>query len=81
MPARPSKVSASAFPISPSTAASTLEADKSYKVAGWASVNPQTGKPVAEVFAKYLRGMTTAQPKKLNRVALKGVANNPGISG
>jgi sulfur-oxidizing protein SoxB len=58
-----------------------LEADKSYKVAGWASVNPQTGKPVAEVFAKYLRGMKTAQPKKLNRVALKGVANNPGISG
>jgi sulfur-oxidizing protein SoxB len=59
----------------------TLEAGKSYKVAGWASVNPQTGKPVAEVFAKYLRGMKTAQPKRLNRVALKGVSNNPGISG
>ena len=58
-----------------------LEADKSYKVAGWASVNPQSGKPVAEVFAKYLRGLKTAQPKKLNRVTLKGVANNPGISG
>jgi S-sulfosulfanyl-L-cysteine sulfohydrolase len=59
----------------------TLEANKSYKVAGWASVNPQAGKPVAEVFAKYLRAMKAAQPKKLNRVTLKGVSNNPGISG
>ncbi len=58
-----------------------LEADKSYKVAGWASVNPQAGKPVWEVFANYLRGQKTAKPKKLNRVALKGVSNNPGISG
>jgi sulfur-oxidizing protein SoxB len=58
-----------------------LDAGKTYKVAGWASVNPQSGKPVAEVFAKYLRGEKTARPKKLNRVVLKGVSNNPGISG
>jgi sulfur-oxidizing protein SoxB len=58
-----------------------LEAGKSYKVAGWASVNPQTGKPVWDVFASYLRGIKTAKPKKLNQVALKGVSNNPGISG
>ncbi len=58
-----------------------LEADKSYKVAGWASVNPQTGKPVWDVFANYLRGQKTAKPKRLNQVVLKGVANNPGISG
>jgi S-sulfosulfanyl-L-cysteine sulfohydrolase len=58
-----------------------LEAGKSYKVAGWASVNPQAGKPVWEVFAGYLRGQKTAKPKKLNRVALKGVANNPGVAG
>jgi sulfur-oxidizing protein SoxB len=58
-----------------------LESDKTYKVAGWASVNPQQGKPVADVFANYLRGEKTAKPKKLNQVALKGVSNNPGISG
>ncbi len=58
-----------------------LEADKSYKVGGWASVNPQTGKPVWDVFANYLRSEKTAKPKKLNQVALKGVSNNPGISG
>ncbi len=57
-----------------------LEANKSYKVAGWASVNPQNGKPVAEVFAGYLRGMKTAQVKRLNKVVLKGVSNNPGIA-
>lgn len=58
-----------------------LEAGKSYKVAGWASVNPQTGKPVWDVVANYLRGQKTTKLKKLNQVALKGVSNNPGISG
>ena len=58
-----------------------LEAGKTYKVAGWASVNPQKGKVVAEVFAGYLRGQKTAKPKKFNQVALKGVGNNPGVSG
>jgi sulfur-oxidizing protein SoxB len=58
-----------------------IEAGKTYKVAGWASVNPQQGKPVWDVFAAYLRREKTAKPKKLNRVALKGVSNNPGISG
>jgi sulfur-oxidizing protein SoxB len=58
-----------------------LEADKTYKVAGWASVNPQQGKPVWDVVAGYLRREKTAKPKKLNQVVLKGVSNNPGISG
>jgi sulfur-oxidizing protein SoxB len=58
-----------------------LDAAKTYKVAGWASVNPQDGKPVAEVFASYLRGMKQAQPKKLNKVAIKGLGSNPGVAG
>jgi sulfur-oxidizing protein SoxB len=58
-----------------------VDGGKSYKVAGWASVNPQRGKPVWDVVANYLRGQKTAKPKKFNRVALKGVSNNPGISG
>jgi sulfur-oxidizing protein SoxB len=58
-----------------------LEAGKTYKVAGWASVNPQEGKPVADVFASYLRGVKDARPKKLNKVAVKGLANNPGMAG
>jgi len=58
-----------------------IEAGKTYKVAGWASVNPQQGKPVWDVVANHLRGQKIAKPKKFNQVALKGVSNNPGISG
>jgi sulfur-oxidizing protein SoxB len=58
-----------------------VEAGKSYKVAGWASVNPQQGKPVWDVVAKYLRGEKTVKLKKQNRVVLKGVTNNPGVAG
>ena len=57
-----------------------LDADKSYRVAGWASVNPQSGKPVSEVVAGYLRSQKTVKLKRVNRVALKGIAANPGLA-
>ncbi len=57
-----------------------LEANKTYRVAGWASVNPQQGKPVSEVVAGYLRSQKTVTIKRPNRVTLKGVAGNPGIA-
>jgi sulfur-oxidizing protein SoxB len=57
-----------------------VEADKTYRVAGWASVNQQSGQPVAEVVGKYLADRTTVTFKRRNRVTLKGVANNPGIA-
>jgi sulfur-oxidizing protein SoxB len=57
-----------------------VEADKSYRVAGWASVNPQTGHPVASVVGDYLRDMKTLTIRNPNRVTLKGVADNPGIA-
>jgi sulfur-oxidizing protein SoxB len=56
-----------------------LEAGKSYKVAGWASVNPQSGKPVWDVFADYLRSGETLLPSGKG-VTLKGVEGNPGIA-
>jgi S-sulfosulfanyl-L-cysteine sulfohydrolase len=55
-----------------------LEASKSYKVAGWASVNPQQGKPVWEVLAGQLR--SGKMPSLRNNVTLKGVDGNPGIA-
>jgi sulfur-oxidizing protein SoxB len=58
----------------------TLEAHRSYKVAGWASVNPQAGKPVWEVFASYLRSGKMAGARD-GHVTLKGVDGNPGIAG
>jgi S-sulfosulfanyl-L-cysteine sulfohydrolase len=58
----------------------SLDASKSYKVAGWASVNEQKGRPVWDVFAKQLRSR-----KRLGQrgsgVRLRGVENNPGIEG
>jgi len=56
-----------------------VEAGKSYKVAGWASVNPQSGKPIMDVVADYLRGKKVVRLARANRVTLKGVANNPGF--
>jgi len=58
----------------------SLEAGKSYRVAGWASVNEQQGVPVWDVFAKHLRaGKMPAQ--RGTGVTLKGVDDNPGIAG
>ena len=56
-----------------------LDANKSYRVAGWASVNPQTGKPISDIVAGYLRAEKTVKLKRVNRVTLKGVTDNPGI--
>ena len=57
-----------------------IEADKSYRVAGWASVNPQQGKAVSDVLAGYLRREKTVSVKRVNRVTLKGISENPGIA-
>jgi S-sulfosulfanyl-L-cysteine sulfohydrolase len=57
-----------------------LEAARSYKVAGWASVNEQKGAPVWDVVATYLA--TGKMPAmRSSRVTLKGVDGNPGIMG
>ena len=57
-----------------------LQAGKSYKVAGWASVNEQTGAPVWDVVARHLR---SGKPPNRSApgVMLKGVEDNPGIAG
>ncbi len=57
----------------------SLEADKRYRVAGWASVDPQDGKPVGEIVAGYLRAQKIVERARPNRVTLKGVAGNPGV--
>jgi sulfur-oxidizing protein SoxB len=58
-----------------------VEAGKTYRVAGWASVNRQNGAPVSVVVEQYLGANKTLTIKRVNRVTLKGVANNPGIIG
>ena len=56
-----------------------IEADKSYKVAGWASVNlPQGGRPVWDVVAHYLRGLGEVKLDNPSKVKLIGVDGNAG---
>ena len=58
----------------------SLEAGKSYKVAGWASVNRQDGAPVWDVFAGHLRNGMTSGVRR-DSVTLIGVDGNPGWAG
>jgi sulfur-oxidizing protein SoxB len=57
-----------------------LEPGKSYKVAGWASVNEQTGTPVWDVVAKHLRSGKPPN-REAPGVTVKGVEGNPGVAG
>jgi sulfur-oxidizing protein SoxB len=58
-----------------------LDADKKYKVAGWAPVaeNAQ-GEPIWEVVSKWLRDKKTIAPRKLNAPKLIGIGGNPGLA-
>ncbi|MBW4091515.1 MAG: thiosulfohydrolase SoxB [Proteobacteria bacterium] len=58
-----------------------IEASKSYKVAGWASVSlPQDREPVWDVVARHLRRNRHIVIPRPNRVKLIGVAGNPGYA-
>ena len=58
-----------------------IEADKTYVVAGWATVSSQApGAPIWEVVAEYLRDVKTVKIDKLNTPKLKNVADNPGLA-
>jgi sulfur-oxidizing protein SoxB len=57
-----------------------IDAGKRYRVAGWASLEPQSGKPVSKVVASYLRATKTVRVARRNRVVLKGVEGNPGFA-
>jgi sulfur-oxidizing protein SoxB len=58
-----------------------IEARKSYKVTGWATVGSQSsGAPVWDVVAEYLRSKKTIRVDRLNTPVLKNVEGNPGIS-
>ena len=57
-----------------------LDAGKSYRVAGWASVNEQRGIPVWDVMARHL-GAGKMPDARGAGVTLRGVDDNPGIAG
>ena len=58
-----------------------LEANKKYRVAGWASVaEPLEGTAVWDVVAAYLRDIRTIKAKAPNVPKLKNMAENPGLA-
>ncbi|MCA1977772.1 MAG: thiosulfohydrolase SoxB [Thiobacillus sp.] len=59
-----------------------VEANKTYKVAGWAPVGEGvSGEPVWDVVAAYLRDKKTIKGVKLNTPKIVGIGkNNPGIA-
>ena len=65
-------------------AGTPLEADKTYKVAGWAPVAEGTRnaglKPVWELVEGWLQANKRLAPRKLNNPRLVGVQGNPGIA-
>jgi sulfur-oxidizing protein SoxB len=58
-----------------------IEANKTYKVAGWAPVaEGASGEPIWDVVSKWLRDKKVVTPRKLNEPKLIGMAGNPGIA-
>ena len=58
-----------------------LDANKKYKVAGWAPVaEGVVGEPIFDVVSGYLRSKKVISPRKLNMPKLIGVKGNPGIA-
>ncbi|WP_025770583.1 thiosulfohydrolase SoxB [Thioalkalivibrio sp. HK1] len=57
-----------------------IQAEKSYKVAGWATVNPSPGPPIWETVAAYLRDRKSTGIERMNNPKLVNVSGNPGIA-
>ncbi|MCM3566216.1 MAG: thiosulfohydrolase SoxB [Hydrogenophaga sp.] len=58
-----------------------IEADKKYKVAGWASVQENVqGEPVWDVVAAHLRSKKVIKGVKINTPTIVGMAGNPGMA-
>ena len=61
-----------------------IDAEKTYKVAGWAPVSDQAraagGDAIWDVIERYLRDQKTISPRMPNLPALAGMSGNPGIA-
>ncbi|MNR87765.1 Trifunctional nucleotide phosphoesterase protein YfkN precursor [compost metagenome] len=58
-----------------------VDANKIYKVAGWAPVaEGASGEPVWDVVAQWLRSNKVVTPRKLNTPRIVGMEGNPGIA-
>ncbi|MEL0007044.1 MAG: thiosulfohydrolase SoxB [Luminiphilus sp.] len=57
-----------------------IEAGKSYKVAGWASMQPQDGEPIWDVVARWLRSEGNIRGVNPSQPELSGLTDNQGLA-
>jgi sulfur-oxidizing protein SoxB len=57
-----------------------IDAGKSYKVAGWASMQPQDGEPIWDVVARWLRSEGKIRGVNPNQPELSGLTDNQGLA-
>jgi sulfur-oxidizing protein SoxB len=58
-----------------------MDAERRYKVAGWAPVaEGASGEPIWDLASRYLRSQREIRPKAASRPHLLGVTDNPGLS-
>ena len=61
-----------------------IDAEGTYKVAGWAPVSEEAkqagGEPIWDVMSRYLKDIKTVKASPLNMPTIKGTSNNPGLA-
>ena len=57
-----------------------IDANKTYKVAGWASVQQVEGEPIWDVVARWLKARGRVQGVRVNQPEVMGLQNNQGIA-
>lgn len=59
----------------------TVDAHKTYKVAGWGTVNSKApGPPIWDIVSGYIKDRNSTRIERLNTPVLKGVKENPGLA-
>ncbi len=60
-----------------------IDADKNYKVAGWAPVSGESkekgGEPIWDLVARHLKEIKTVKARRLNTPTIRGMKGNQGI--
>ena len=59
-----------------------IDANKKYKVAGWASVQqqPEDARPIWDIVSEYMKDQKTIKVKDLNQPVIKNLGKNPGYA-
>jgi sulfur-oxidizing protein SoxB len=63
-----------------SLAGQDIDPSRTYKVAGWASVQQVKGEPIWDVVARWLRSKKTIDALTVNQPRIQGIADNAGLA-